>query len=134
MKVLEGSITISRCSGNSGELIHIQIRDGGSRLHFVDITMTPEEFGQAVTGLAARPVKFEVRGLENVGKTLETKNLIFPVPDSYKAKDFARDNAQSFADDGWIADTYFSSQNSIQRHDDEKYYAHGTQRRYVEAK
>lgn len=49
------------------------------------------------------------------------------------AKDYAEQNAEKFADNGWIASRYFRSQSSIRQSEDKTHYeAHGTQSRFVE--
>lgn len=133
MKKLNGHITVSRSNSHDGDAIHITISDKLSGLQFFDGTMSLEDFGAAVTGLGHCHIEFEARGLQNVGKKCETKELVFPCEEgSIYDKSWAEANAQKFADEGWTADRHFRSQNSIRKHSDGKYYAHGFQRRYVE--
>ena len=73
--------------------------------------------------------------LENFSSEREMKDLIFCVEKAsfLDDKDYAEENCQKHADEGWTASTYFRSQSSIQTHDDGKRYAHGSQHRYVDA-
>lgn len=124
-KLLKGQITISMCSNGK---ISITIVDESSRVEFFDGEITPEEFGLAVTGLGARPIEFEARGMDKVGLKKESKPLVFPIPETEKwnEKTWAAENAQSFAETGWTADTYFNSQSSVR-----KGMAHTHQYRFV---
>ncbi len=77
MSKLEGKISITRPRGPEGDFIKIEIEDNNSHATFVSLTMTLEEFGLAITGLCARPVELDVRGLGVVGKIREQKGLVF---------------------------------------------------------
>lgn len=134
MKELEGKITISKVSGYDGQYVEIQIEDNGSRNRFVTVKLSLENFAKAIMNQGYIPMTFETGNLAVVGKDIESKELIFPVDGWFHAKDFAEENCQKFAEDGWTASTYFRSQSSIQLHDDGKHYAHGTQFRYVNKK
>lgn len=129
MKNLKGEIQISRPSyGDGSEFIEIQITDESSRTRFVKLKMSYSDFTRAITGQSCIPITFDTSGLDVVGMVKETKDLVFPIP-KYDS-DWAKENCHKFADEGWIADTYFRSQKSL-RGQDGNYTAHGTQYRYV---
>lgn len=113
-KKLKGQLSICMCSNGK---ISITIVDESSRVEFFDGEITPEEFGLAVTGLGARPIEFEARGMDKVGLKKESKPLVFPIPDTEKwsEKEWAAKNAQRYAEIGWTADTYFGSQTSVRK-------------------
>lgn len=133
-KSLTGKITISRVTSNEGGYIEVRLEDDNSGCQFASFKMSLEDFGAAVTGQGYMHGELEVRGLDKVGKYHEMKPLIFEVKDSYGAKDEAARECQKHADEGWIADGYYSSQGSIQHSKDGKTYAHGVQRRWVDDK
>jgi len=128
MKKLKGNITISR---NSHDEINISITDDKSLIEFVEFTMDLESFAKAITGQGLMSGEFSVRGLDKVGKKIEQKPLIFTVPDAWNAKQWAKENAHKFAEEGWAASDYFGSQTSI-KHEGETVIAIGRQFRYVE--
>jgi hypothetical protein len=95
--------------------------------------MSIQEFGEAITGSASRPVTLDVRGLEHVGLMKQTKELIFELDTAnYGGRriEKARKVAQYYADDGWTANLYFGSQNSFFIKDG-KCYARTYQHRFV---
>jgi|WetSurMetagenome_2_1015567.scaffolds.fasta_scaffold589458_1 hypothetical protein len=133
MKELKGRISITRPTyGNGDKFIDITLEDRNSLITFLNAKITYEDFTKALTGQGDLPVIMEVNGLDKVGLVRETKGLVFPVPDYMRAKDYAKEHAQEFADLGWIASGYFGSQSSIRQSEDKTHYeAHGTQSRYV---
>lgn len=69
-----GQVTITR--NNAGE-IKLYVTDNGSRGQLLELTMTPHDFGEAVTNLSGRPCRGELHPLaaEVVGKVRETVNV-----------------------------------------------------------
>jgi len=130
-KTLDGKLSISRPSGSDEPYIKIAIEDKLSRVEFLEINIPLEEFAEALTGLALRPVTLKVRSLDKVGKVKEGKSLNFVVKTKGDRKEYAEQNAQSHADEGWTASTYFGSQLSFSSIDGIT-FAHGCQYRYVE--
>lgn len=71
----EGQVSISRVTGGrQGAYISITLHDGSSWSECVDIQLTPEAFGNALTGLACQECVFEWRP-EHVGKIHEHKSV-----------------------------------------------------------
>jgi hypothetical protein len=112
---LKAKVTISRTSQDK---VVISIVDDASRLQFVEVSMEPEAFAYAITGLAYRPADIEVRGLEFVGKTHVREQRTIECPlnthDKSTLRKWLEDNAQ---EEGWLLDTYLGSQTSITRGD-----------------
>jgi len=112
---MKAKVTISRCSDDT---IRISFEDVASGIKFAEVSMTPEAFGNAVTGFSNQDANLEVRGLAFVGKQriTESRQIECPV-DSYDRKvleSWLRENAQ---EDGWLVSTYLGSQSSIKRKD-----------------
>lgn len=66
---LAGKITISRIYGCDQDYIRITLKDESSKEQFINIDLTPEQLGQAITGLASVDCLFSVKNAEVVGKT-----------------------------------------------------------------
>lgn len=132
---LKGKISIGRTHGHDCNYITIEIVDCNSRVRFVKVNLSYEDFAKALTGLAYNPMEFEINNLDVIGKVKEQKDLIFLVGDSsnhIQHVSIAENTCQEYTEKGWTASTYFRSKDSIQKHDDGKYYAYGTQFRFVE--
>ena len=94
----------------------IEIEDNNANVRFLTIKLTPEQLSEALSRMMYVDWEIEVRGLEKVGKTHENKIFEFEIP-----KELASSNneiklqeiAQNLLTDNWIADGYFSSQNSF---------------------
>ena len=101
----------------SGEHTRIEIEDANGHIRFLEIVLTPEQFSRALGREAYVDCELEVRGLEKVGKQHEHKTFEFELPEGMSQ--YSRDDkelqkiAQSKLSDGWIADSYFSSQNTF---------------------
>jgi hypothetical protein len=112
---MKAQVTISRTSQDK---VVISIVDDASRLQFVEVSMSVEDFGYAITGLAYRPADLEVRGLQYVGKTHIRASRTIECPlnthDKPTLRKWLEENAQ---EDGWLLDTYLGSQTSITRGD-----------------
>lgn len=126
---LEGriSILISR------EQTTIDIQDENANVKFLKITLTPEQLSAALSRQMAVECEMEVRGIQKIGKTHENKSFEFEIPNGLagsKSEDELHKLAQSLLSDGWVADKYFSSQNSFFKKDGIQ-YARCTIRRWI---
>lgn len=120
----------------SEEKVTIEIEDMGSITKFVKVTMTPEQFTQALSRLSNTKCSVEVRGLHKVGKRHEHKEFTFEVPSGLG---FGRDRDKRFlpilmrkCPEGWEPDTHFGSQNSFFS-EGTKNYARTIIRRWVDS-
>ena len=106
------SLSISR--GSNG-VIRITVKDRLSRKRFVEVEMTPEEFGLAVTGLSELPVTASVQGLDVVGKRKITEKRVTDCPLDYmrgteEMRQWLLANRQ---EEGWMINTYLGSQGDV---------------------
>jgi hypothetical protein len=126
---LKGAITILV----SRDGISIEIEDRNANTTFLKVEMTPEEFTAAIGRQAYCDCTLEVRGLDRVGKKHECNTFEFTYDDKNGKRPSDKELgeiAQSQLSDGWIAESYFGSQNSFFVQDGIK-YARCTIRRYV---
>jgi hypothetical protein len=127
-----------KLKGNISILINresttIEIRDSEANTMFVEITLTPEQLSEVLSRMKYTACEIEVFGLDRVGKKHENKRFEFVVPSDLKGKrdsEKLREHAQTLLTDGWIADGYFSSQDSFFTKDGID-YARVTIRRWV---
>lgn len=134
MKNLDASLTISRMSYNDGrKCIKIQVEDEGSSTCFLEIEIDLAGFTEAITGRSSIDFKMEVHNLKNVGKVIERSQIVFLIPDCNisKRKALAIEEAKKHTPEGWIASTYYSSQDSFFYKDSET-WARTQIIRYVE--
>jgi len=113
---IKAELGISR---NSNGVITIRLADDASRVGFVEVSLTPEQFALAITGLMLSDIDVTCRGLDVVGKTVvrERREVFCPVK-SYDKKVFEQwltDNAQ---EEGWKLSVYLGSQGSVTYKDD----------------
>jgi len=114
--MIPGTVSIGRVSDG---LIRIEIRDELSRARFVEASMSPEAFANAVTGLAAQDAELEVRGLEYVGKRKVTEQRQIVCPLEWRARhEYEQWLIENAPVDGWILDTYLGAQDSVKSSDD----------------
>lgn len=130
-ELIPGKITISKVVGLGDDYMEIRIRDVDASVEFIEVKLSMEDFAQAITGMGAIPCKFEVRGLENVGKKRETEPLKFPIPGVLEKKEKALELLPSYIPDGWKASMYFHSRNSFTTEGDQ-HYANTTIYRWVD--
>ena len=112
----------------------IEIEDEKANTRFVRITLTPEQLSAALSRQMAVECELEVKGLSRVGKVHENKSFEFEIPKdlaSSRNEQNLHEIAQSLLTDGWVADRYFSSQNSFFQKDGVR-YARCTIRRWIE--
>lgn len=101
---MRGKITISRYS-NSDETdpIHITIEEVDSSIQFVDVSMTLEDFAQALTGLGFVDCGLTFRALDKIGKIREHKVEPIYIGDRYNfTEEESKELIKPFEVDGWI--------------------------------
>lgn len=113
---IKAELGISR---NSNGVITIRLVDDTSCVGFVEVSLTPEQFALAITGLMLSDIDVTCRGLDVVGKTVvrERRQVFCPVK-SYGVKFYEQwltDNAQ---EGGWKLSVYLGSQDSVTYRDD----------------
>lgn len=113
-KQLAGKISVSRSYTRDGTSISIRITDANSRLIIFDGSMTPEDFGNAVTGLSDQDIDFSLYNSENIGKLMETKIVLMDCNGrSDPRAETICDQAEA-ENPGWKADSNpFGSQQPI---------------------
>lgn len=116
IKQIKAAVTISRVSDGT---IRLRVEDSESRIEFVELSMSPADFANAITGLACQPAVGGVRGLEYVGKTKVTEARQVECPlgtfDKEKLSAWLESNCQ---EEGWLLSSYLGSQSSVVRADD----------------
>jgi len=99
--ILDTELTISKVNVSHGkEEIWIQLVDKKSTIHFVETKISLEEFSRALFTLASRPCQTELRGLENVGKKHETKQIVVKFHNIKNQKDI-QEAIAVHEKDGW---------------------------------
>jgi hypothetical protein len=132
---INGKITILINRENT----HIELYDQDSSITFVRIALTPEQLSSALSRLAYTPCTMEVHGIDKLGKIQEIKTLEFERPREYmgggdhKELNTIAQNILDEENEGWVAEDYFSSQNTFFCKD-ELPYARCTCRRWVDKK
>ena len=115
---MKATITISR---TNKETIELTIRDEASREELCRITMSPAQFGKAITGLYTTDIDMAVGNLDRIGKqkVTEPRSIILPFStyDHGKIKSWLHENAK---EDGWEINDYLGSQNSISFNKDDQ--------------
>lgn len=100
--------------------MRIKVQDEESRVTFLEMEFTPDEFMRAITGMAyTDAAKAHVSGLEYVGKKKITENrqAIYPGSCTESREKMSAWLESNCAEDGWIIDGYLGSQGSINRQD-----------------
>jgi hypothetical protein len=111
----------------------IEVEDKNANARFLKITLTPEQLSAALSRQMAVECEIEVKGLEKIGKKHENKRFEFEIPSdlaSSRNENELQKLAQSLLTDGWIAERYFSGQDSFFKKDGVQ-YARCTIRRWV---
>jgi hypothetical protein len=103
---MKGKITITRTQNNREDprIIHIQIEDGSSSARIIDLVMTPEDFGNAITGLVMQECEYQLTNADKVGKVREVKTEIVPVPVDWFIRGSGAPPAllKPYEVDGWL--------------------------------
>ena len=131
----KGLISISRpqyCDGK--EAISITIVDKASHEQFLDVEIPLAAFAAALTGLSRQDCDITARSLDVIGLTRETDMITFEISQDIR---YSRNKleevlklAEEATPEGWIAPSYFGSQDSYFM-DEGKYYARGRISRFV---
>jgi len=132
---IKANLTISRPAWGDGRTaISIKVGDDASRIEFLAIEIPLADFAEALTGLSKVECDAEVRGLENVGLTRESKQIEFLVGDVDVDWDRREENicrlAEEATPEGWNPPTYFGSRGSFFDRDGER-WARGYAERWV---
>lgn len=114
---MKGQLSISRVTSTQEDaFIYISIEDAVSHIEFLTIKMSIEEYGNAISGLAVRPIEFEVHGLEYVGMKCVTEKRSIRCPfKTHRREDYRKWLEENAQEDGWVVSTYLGSQNSVVR-------------------
>lgn len=98
---LKGTITISRYQGCGETGIAIHVEDALSHVTFLDIEISPESFGNAISGLASQNCMFRLTAIQNVGMKREYKEENVPY-EGYAGDSVTKKKALApFEKDGW---------------------------------
>ncbi|WP_318826004.1 hypothetical protein [Providencia sp. PROV252] len=113
---MKGKLTISRPTyGDGRELISVVVRDGASRINFLEIEINYSDFTKAITGLSEVDCELTIRGLEQVGKKKITEARTALCPSRLVGKDayenWLKENKQ---EEGWKLDAYLGSKGSVE--------------------
>ena len=121
IKTLKGTLSISRVS--SSNICNVRIRDENSHENFVECELKISDMAEALFGLANRPVKMRVQGLNHVGKFKETVasqvTLSKRQLKQYGLSDIDRDKMSAWVKKelkkpGWLISAELNSQSSIE--------------------
>lgn len=132
--MIPGKLTISRVHSNrEPDYIEVRLCDDDAAIEVATAKLSLAHFAAAVTGLGHVDCEIETRGMEHVGKKLETDTLELPMlPDSNRGdKEAAIAAAKRWCPQGWTPDLCFGSQNSFFQRDG-KLWARTTIRRWVD--
>ncbi len=102
------------CRNSNGE-IKLYIRDDASRIEFAQITMTPHDFANALTGLGEQSGDLSVFGLDYVGKNKisEPRSIECPLSGYQKREILEKWLEENAQEDGWLVSTYLGSKSSV---------------------
>lgn len=116
VKSIDAKVTITRPSSGG---VAIELHDDASRITFVRLIMSHEEFSKALGSLAFRPaMTCEVRGLSDVGKSLESESFVMNVDASVSLSERYNEREklaeelqqeavkQGWAEGGWTISAY----------------------------
>jgi hypothetical protein len=103
------------CGRDSSDQVNIRIQDVNSRVEFVEVNLSLDQFALMITGLSYIKCTGSVKRLEVVGKTriTEKRSVL------YTGAGFAsRENMQQWLldtqqEEGWSIDNYLGSQRSV---------------------
>jgi hypothetical protein len=118
------------------EYTTIEIEDDLASTTFVKARLTPEQLSAVLSRQARIDCELEIRGLEKIGKKHENKYFEFEIQKGLRDSKYSESlrtiaqNLLNNQDEGWIAEGYFSSQNSFFEKDG-KQYARCTIRRWI---
>jgi len=97
--------------------VRLRIEDDDARVTFIELSIEPKVFVQALGSLGSCPCDCEVRGLNKLGLKHECKSFQFQMPDKdmeYRQREkVAYRLANKLCPEGWEPDNYFGSQGSF---------------------
>jgi hypothetical protein len=129
------NLSISR---NSRDLVGIRVKCDKSRVTFLELELTLEQYAQVITGLSEVEVEGATRGLAYVGKTKFREHRSVELPDglyNYRKEPVVEYLKEHHQEEGWIQDLYLGSQGSITLDQNtKKYTANYAVYRYEESK
>lgn len=127
---IKAGLSVSR---DSSGVIHVRIRDDASRNEFVDLKISPESFGLAITGLSEVECEATVSKLGTVGqkKIQENRRAACPI-DTYDKKILERWLEENCQEPGWHLVTYLGGQKSVVRDQDGNLFLNYRVVKYVE--
>ena len=107
---IKGRLSISRITSNEprGGWIRITLEDGSSSVQFAEVDIDFKQFGQAISGMSGQLCDIELRQLDLVGKKMEHKFELVPVPITLDKKDkklikLIETIFAPYEIDGWVA-------------------------------
>jgi hypothetical protein len=99
---MKGKISISRFTGfTSG--ISIEVQDDSSRVQVFRVELTPEAYGNAVSGHSYQECEFELGRVDLVGMSVEHKIELVTIKGHSFTDEQKADAVAPFEIDGWIA-------------------------------
>ena len=138
-QITKGKVTIScRSSTKSGRRIGIEIMDEDSGALVCDLELTPEAFGEAVTGLARQGgrLRWDPDHLKVLGMVREHKTEQIEVPkgidrDNVKTNEELAKNMKHMTDEGWRPRWDDFTNHNRSSHEDGKRFARVSFERHV---
>lgn len=116
---MKGSLSVTKTQVSLGKRqLSIVLRDEASRVQFVEITVSLEDFMDCLTGHHLDSVDFEVRNLSWVGKkkVMEKRQIVCPLKgfkNSYSKTELQEWLLKNAQEEGWIINPFLGSQSSV---------------------
>lgn len=107
---MKANITIARASRDT---IIISLQDLASRIKFVEMTLSLEDFALAITGLAHIEGEATYKDLQYVGKKKIVENRTCSAPVSHDENELDKWLIGHGQEEGWILGPRLRSRNSI---------------------
>jgi len=124
---MKGQIEISRRNYNDKDFVGISIKDELSRITFLNLEISYENFGKLMSGLSCVDCDFKIKEINKIGKKKITNELIFEMPEGYEyenRKTIACDivnHGIKIGHEGWEIKDSLNSKNSFYSKDDIEY-------------
>ena len=131
---MKANCSLGKCNGDD-QPVYIEIIDEDSRAR-IRLELNHLDFTNMMTGLNCVPCEMTIRGQENIGLTMEHKQIEFEVSSGYDyRKEFASSELTDllFLNDeyeGWSSTERFESQGSFFERDG-KHLARATIRQWI---
>lgn len=103
---MKGNLRIGKYLNSGIEMpVYIEIEDESSGILFLELHTTLSDIANAIIGHQSAKVEYEIRGIDLIGKTRQTKVIDVPVPLlSFRySDDLAKQLCEPFEGDGWQA-------------------------------